>query len=161
MPLPHSKILDLLGDDPVGTENARAYAENAENAVSPLPTPITAFRSFTASTRAREHVHAGAVSDEVVDHLTRQEITTVTAQGNQEITTITAATITCFSCWGSDFWQGSGVTVCRRCHPPAPGAEAPTSSRTHSDALRPVEIDAGSTAGTTPARTSGVRGDAA
>lgn len=29
----------------------------------------------------------------------------------------------CFSCWGSDFWQGSGAVVCRRCHPPAPGAE--------------------------------------
>lgn len=161
MPLPHSKILDLLEADPVETENTRGYAENAENAVSPLPTPITAFRSFTASTRAREHVHAGAVSDGVVELLARQEITTVTAQGNQEITTVTAAPVTCFSCWGSDFWQGTGAVVCRRCHPPAPGAEVPTSSRGGSDACTPVQIATGSRTATTPARTNGVRGDAA
>lgn len=158
MPLPHSKILDLLGDDPVDTENARAYAENAENAVSPLPTPITAFRSFTASTRAREHVHTGAVSDEVVELLARQEITTVTTTEN---VTVTAATITCYSCWGSDFWTGTGATVCRRCHPPAPGAEVLTSSGTGSGAPRPVKIEAGATSSTPGTRAHGVRGDAA
>ncbi len=30
---------------------------------------------------------------------------------------------TCRCCNGQDFWQGAGKTVCRRCHPPAPGAE--------------------------------------
>ena len=30
----------------------------------------------------------------------------------------------CFNCKGQDLWRSRhGVTVCRRCHPPAPGAE--------------------------------------
>jgi hypothetical protein len=33
------------------------------------------------------------------------------------------ALVVCYVCRGSDFWQGSGAVVCRRCHPPAPGAE--------------------------------------
>lgn len=37
------------------------------------------------------------------------------------------ADVVCFSCWGSDFWQGSGAVICRRCHPPAPGAEVDVS----------------------------------
>lgn len=35
------------------------------------------------------------------------------------------APVICYSCWGSDFWQSRGGVVCRRCHPPAPGAEVP------------------------------------
>lgn len=66
--------------------------------------------------------------------------------------------VTCFSCWGSDFWQGTGALVCRRCHPPAPGAEVPSLARTGSDASGPVEINVGSTA---EPRTHGVRGGAA
>jgi len=31
---------------------------------------------------------------------------------------------TCYCCKGTDFWLSiHGGTVCRRCHPPAPGAE--------------------------------------
>jgi hypothetical protein len=67
--------------------------------------------------------------------------------------------VVCYSCWGSDFWQGSGAVVCRRCHPPAPGAEVLTSSGMGSGAPRPVEIATGR-ADTTPARTNGVRGGA-
>lgn len=29
----------------------------------------------------------------------------------------------CIACRSTDFWQGRGVVACRRCHPPAPGAE--------------------------------------
>lgn len=49
-----------------------------------------------------------------------QENVVVTVQEN---IVVTPAVITCFSCWGRDFWRGSGAVVCRRCHPPAPGAE--------------------------------------
>lgn len=32
--------------------------------------------------------------------------------------------VTCFTCRGADWWDSTaGQTVCRRCHPPAPGAE--------------------------------------
>lgn len=31
----------------------------------------------------------------------------------------------CFACGGLDFWRGRGLKACRRCHPPAPGAETP------------------------------------
>ncbi len=31
--------------------------------------------------------------------------------------------LVCLCCRGIDFWQGRGAVVCRRCHPPAPGAE--------------------------------------
>lgn len=30
----------------------------------------------------------------------------------------------CFACWSTDLWKSKhGVTACRVCHPPAPGAE--------------------------------------
>lgn len=67
----------------------------------------------------------------------------------------------CYSCGKTDFWQGRGVVVCRTCHPPAPGAEVLTSSRTDSGAPRPVEIEAGATSSTPGTRTHGVRGGAA
>ncbi len=135
MTMPHSKILDLLEADPVDAGNARAYAENAENAVSRSGEPITAFRSFSASIRVRESEPAGPARGEVV--------------------------LTCYACRGTDFWEGTGKVTCRRCHPPAPGAEVPTSSRTGSDACPPVQIDAGSSAPTPETRTHGVRGGAA
>lgn len=69
--------------------------------------------------------------------------------------------LACFSCGGTDFWRGSGVVACRKCHPPAPGAEVLTLSRTGSDASGPVEMNAGSTASTPGARSNGVRGGAA
>lgn len=37
--------------------------------------------------------------------------------------------LVCFSCAGSDFWQGLGLVVCRTCYPPAPGAEVRSRSR--------------------------------
>lgn len=91
-----STILDLIEESPASApEIRRGYAENAENAVIPRSAPITAFRSFTAFTRAP------ALKEDA------------------------PARLVCFSCWGSDFWTGSGTTICRRCHPPAPGAEGP------------------------------------
>ena len=69
--------------------------------------------------------------------------------------------LVCFSCGSTDFWRGVGLVVCRRCHPPAPGAEVLTLSRTGSDASRPVEIEAGSSAPTPETRTHGVRGGTA
>ena len=33
------------------------------------------------------------------------------------------AILVCYQCRGVDFWHGQFVTICRRCHPPAPGAE--------------------------------------
>lgn len=47
-----------------------------------------------------------------------------------------AAVVVCFSCWGSDFWQGSGAVVCRRCHPPAPRAERPATTSTRTNGVR-------------------------
>lgn len=135
MPMPHSKILDLLEADPIDVGTARPDAVNAENAVIPRAGRITAFRSFSASTRARESEPAGPVPAGFV--------------------------LTCFSCWGSDFWQGSGAVVCRRCHPPAPGAEVLTLTKAGSDASRPVEMNAGSSAPTPDTRTHGVRGGVA
>lgn len=78
-----------------------------------------------------------------------------------EIRALPAQPVVCFSCWGSDFWQGTGALVCRRCHPPAPGAEVLTPSRIGSGTPRPVEIEAGSSALTPDTRTHGVRGGAA
>ena len=147
MPMPHSKILDLLEADPVDVGTARPDAVNAENAVIPREGRITAFRSFSASTRARESDAGG-----------NNFLTTVTETEN---IVVTSRNVTCFSCWGSDFWQGSGAVVCRRCHPPAPGAEVLTLSRTGSDASGPVQIEAGSSALTPDTRTHGVRGGAA
>ena len=135
MPMPHSKILDLLEADPVDAENARVYAENAENAVFRPGEPITAFRSFSASIRARESEPAGPVRAGVV--------------------------LTCYACRGTDFWVGTGKVTCRRCHPPAPGAEVLTPSRIGSGTPRPVEMNAGSSALTPDTRTHGVRGGAA
>lgn len=66
--------------------------------------------------------------------------------------------LVCFCCGSTDFWRGVGLVVCRRCHPPAPGAEVLTLSRTGTDASDPVEMAAGST---TETRTHGVRGGAA
>lgn len=57
------------------------------------------------------------------------------------------AVVVCFSCQGVDFWQGTGALVCRRCHPPAPGAEVPTFKKSTSGPDDPVQIDAGSTPG--------------
>lgn len=82
------------------------------------------------------------------------------ATGRENIV-FTLGTITCFSCWGSDFWQGTGALVCRRCHPPALGAEVLTLSGTGSDASGPVQMNAGSMAATPETRTNGVRGGAA
>lgn len=31
--------------------------------------------------------------------------------------------VVCYVCRGTDFWAGTGKVTCRRCHPPAPGAE--------------------------------------
>jgi hypothetical protein len=44
---------------------------------------------------------------------------------DREGTTGTAAA-SCYACGGSDWWRSrhGGHLVCRRCHPPAPGAEA-------------------------------------
>jgi hypothetical protein len=128
MPIPHSKILDLLGADPVDAGNTRTDAENAENAVSRSGEPITAFRSFSASTRARESEPTGPVS--------------------------AGPALTCYACRGTDFWAGTGKVVCRRCHPPAPGAEVLTLSRTDTDASDPVEMAAGLTASTPETRTA-------
>ena len=39
---------------------------------------------------------------------------------------IPTPTRTCFCCKGDDFWQSAvqeNHSVCRKCHPPAPGAE--------------------------------------
>ncbi len=38
------------------------------------------------------------------------------------------APLVCYWCRGVDFWHGSGVVVCRACHPPAPGAERPAAA---------------------------------
>jgi hypothetical protein len=135
MPMPHSKILDLLEADPVDAENARVYAENAENAVSRSGEPITAFRSFSASIRVRESEPAGRTRGGVV--------------------------LTCYTCRGTDFWVGRRKVTCRRCHPPAPGAEVLTPSGIGSGTPRPVEIEAGSSTPTPETRTHGVRGGAA
>ena len=35
----------------------------------------------------------------------------------------------CLVCQGEDFWKGTGPLICRRCHPPAPGAEKAPSDR--------------------------------
>jgi len=69
--------------------------------------------------------------------------------------------VVCYVCRGTDFWIGTGKTTCRRCHPPAPGAEVLTPSGIGPGTPRPVEIDAGSTAPTPEPRTHGVRGGAA
>ena len=55
--------------------------------------------------------------------------------------------VVCYTCHGTDFWIGTGKVTCRRCHPPAPGAEAPTFKKSTSDTDGPVQIDAGSTPG--------------
>ena len=57
------------------------------------------------------------------------------------------ARLLCFACGGTDFWKGRGVVVCRRCHPPAPGAEVLTSSEPGSDERAPVEIERGAVGG--------------
>lgn len=36
--------------------------------------------------------------------------------------------MTCYWCGSSDLWQGDDRMICRRCHPPAPGAEKVTFS---------------------------------
>lgn len=46
------------------------------------------------------------------------------------------ATPTCINCRGTDFWQGSGAVVCRRCHPPAPGAERAATTFTQTNGVR-------------------------
>lgn len=43
--------------------------------------------------------------------------------------------LVCLTCRGADFWRGRGLVVCRRCHPPAPGAEV-----TPRDALAALEV---------------------
>ena len=53
----------------------------------------------------------------------------------------------CHTCHGTDFWIGTGKVTCRRCHPPAPGAEVPTFKKSTSGTDDPVQIDAGSTPG--------------
>jgi len=52
--------------------------------------------------------------------------------------------LVCLTCRGTDFWRGRGAVVCRRCHPPAPGAEVLTSSGPGSGerALVKIERDA-------------------
>lgn len=69
----------------------------------------------------------------------------------------TPTTVVCYTCRASDFWPGSGAVVCRRCHPPAPGAECRTSKKAGARTADPVQIDAGSAAVTTSTRTDGVR----
>lgn len=71
------------------------------------------------------------------------------------------APVVCYVCRGSDFWAGFGTVVCRRCHPPAPGAESSTFQKPAPGPADPVQIQAGSSAVTTPPRTNGVRGGAA
>ena len=112
-----SKILDLIASPDDLTATAGVDAVNAENAVIPPPGPITAFQSFTASNLPLPREDADP------------------------------APLVCFSCHGRDFWYGSGAAVCRRCHPPAPGAEVPTFEEPTSGTDAPVEIDAGSTSG--------------
>ncbi len=46
------------------------------------------------------------------------------------------APLVCYWCRGVDFWQSSTVTVCRNCHPPAPGAERPASTPDRTDGVR-------------------------
>ena len=117
--LPLSAILDLIEDAPSASpEIRRGYAVNAENAETPSPTPITAFRSFSASGRTNP-------------------------RGTEE-----PAPLVCYACRGTDFWSGAGATTtCRRCHPPAPGAEVVTSSGPGSDERAPVEIERGAVGG--------------
>lgn len=121
MAMPHSRILDLLEAEPLRTETYEVNAVNDGNAVIPQGDRVTAFKSFTASGRALARVEPEP------------------------------GTVVCYSCWGSDFWQGSGAVVCRRCHPPAPGAEVLTSPEPSPDARGPVEIESG-----TDARTNSV-----
>ena len=117
-----SNILDLLEESSaVVTESSRVYAVNAENAVIPLLTPITAFKSFSASGRA-----ISCDLDESEPGPFRE-----------------AAPVVCYSCRGSDFWRGRGVVVCRRCHPPVPGAEVLTFPKPAHGAAGPVEIERG------------------
>lgn len=84
----------------------------------------------------------------------KQESPLVTAQEEQESTTDTTAPVTCFSCWGVDFWQGSGAVVCRRCHPPAPGAEVLATCPTKPDS-RPATAPESASPDGDPSRTSG------
>jgi hypothetical protein len=42
------------------------------------------------------------------------------------------APLVCYACRGTEFWTGTGKVTCRRCHPPAPGAEVLASSSTRS-----------------------------
>lgn len=131
----HQRISDASGSP----ENASPAHHPASE---PAPDAVTlAFRLF-----ARQGVMENAV---------------VTAREEQENAVVTAAPLVCFSCWGGDFWQGSGAVVCRRCHPPAPGAEVLTLTKAGSDASRPVEMNAGSSAPTPDTRTHGVRGGVA
>lgn len=67
------------------------------------------------------------------------------------------APVVCYTCRGSDFWIGSGAVVCRRCHPPAPGAERATLEKSTSGSGDPVQIDAGSVAPTTSTRSDSVQ----
>lgn len=46
------------------------------------------------------------------------------------------APLVCYWCRGVDFWQSPTVTVCRNCHPPAPGAERPATTSTRTDGAR-------------------------
>lgn len=55
--------------------------------------------------------------------------------------------VVCYACRGTDFWIGTGKVTCRKCHPPAPGAEVPTFKKSTSGTDDPVQIDAGSAPG--------------
>lgn len=72
------------------------------------------------------HPGPGQVPDALdlaVRLLARQATTIVTARGEPENTIVNAPPVVCYVCRGTDFWAGTGKVTCRRCHPPAPGAE--------------------------------------
>ncbi len=45
-------------------------------------------------------------------------------QGCEEESNPVRTLLVCYWCWGTDFWHSlHGLSICRRCHPPAPGVE--------------------------------------
>ena len=53
----------------------------------------------------------------------------VPAAGSATESENTTVKHTCFWCGSTNFWQGDGRMICRRCHPPAPGAERRNSNK--------------------------------
>jgi hypothetical protein len=95
-------------------------------AITPDARPVSAAANVAEMTR-RPWISWTVMGETLPDNSVELPFFDDEPTGVMPLVLVKTATKTCYCCKGVDFWLGGTVEhphyVCRRCHPPAPGAE--------------------------------------